>query len=72
LGGKKVEGGPAHAPTPLVRDYWFARGKHHPGEVVSSHLVKYPYCFYALAEDVRDEELKKRVLDTISHLTAIS
>jgi hypothetical protein len=56
----------------VVKEYWVARGKHHPGEIVSSHLIKYPYSFYALARDVRDEELKKRILDKIYHLTAIS
>ena len=72
LGGKKVSDRPAHAPTPLVKDYWVARGKHHPGEIVSSHIIKYPYSFYALAKEVRDEELKKRILENVSHLTAIS
>ena len=72
LGGKRVADGPAQTPTPLVKDYWVARGKHHPGEIVSSHIVKYPYSFYALAKDVRDEELKKRILDKLYHLTAIS
>src|SRR5262245_15438434 len=72
LGGKKVEDGPAQAPTPLVKDYWVAQGKHHPGEIVSSHIIKYPYSFYALARDVRDEDLKKRILDKLYHLTAIS
>ena len=37
-----------------------------------SHLIKYPYSFYALARDVRDEDLKKRLLDKLYHLTAIT
>jgi hypothetical protein len=72
LGGKKVADGPAQAPTPLVKEYWVEQGKHHPGEIVSSHLIKYPYSFYALARDVRDEDLKKRILEKVYHLTAIS
>jgi hypothetical protein len=72
LGGKKVEDGPAEAPTPLAREYWVAQGKHHPGEIVSSHLIKYPYSFYALAREVRDEDLKKRILEKVYHLSAIS
>ena len=70
--GREVEDGPAQAPTPLVKDYWVAQGKHHPGEIVSSHIIKYPYSFYALAKEVRDEELKKRILEKVYHLTAIS
>jgi hypothetical protein len=72
LGGKRVAGGPAQAPAPLAREYWVAQGKHHPGEIVSSHVVKYPSSFYALAKDLRDEELKKRIFDKVYHLTAIS
>jgi hypothetical protein len=69
---QRVEDGPARAPTPLVKDYWVAQGKHHPGEIVGSHTIKYPYSFYALAKDVRDEELKKRILEKVYHLTAKS
>jgi hypothetical protein len=72
LGGKKVEGGPAQAPTPLARDYWVGQGKRRTGEIVGSHLIKYPYSFYALARDVRDDALKQRILDKVYHLTAIS
>ena len=39
-------------------------------EIVSSHTVKYPYSFYALAKDVTDEDLKKRILAKVSVLTA--
>jgi hypothetical protein len=72
LGGRKVADGPAQAPTPRDRAYWVERGKHHPGEIVGSHLIKYPYSFYALARDVRDEDLKKRILEKVYHLTATS
>jgi len=72
LGGKKVEAGPAQAPTPLVREYWVGQGKRRNGGIVSSHLIKYPYSFYALAKDVRDDALKQRILDKVYHLTAIS
>jgi hypothetical protein len=72
LGGEKVKDGPARAPTPLVRDYWVGQGKRRTGEIVSSHLIKYPYSFYALAKDVRDDALKQRILDKVYHLTAIT
>lgn len=63
---------PTDAPTPLVRQYWAAQAKQHIGEIVSSHMVKYPYSFYALAKDVRDEDLKKRIMAKIHSLTAIN
>jgi hypothetical protein len=72
LGGKKVKAGPAKAPTPLARAYWAEKRKGRSGEIVSSHLIKYPYSFYALAKDVRDEALKKRIVEKLYHLTAIS
>ena len=72
LGGNKVAGGPAQTLTPLDRAYWVGQGKHHPGEIVSGHRIKYPYSFYALAKDVRDEDLKKRIIEKVCHLTAIS
>jgi len=58
------------APTPLTRDYWAAQAKHRIGEIVSSHTVKYPYSFYALAKDVTDDDLKKRILAKVYRLTA--
>jgi hypothetical protein len=58
------------APTPLTREYWAAQSKHRIGEIVSSHTVKYPYSFYALAKDVKDEDLKKRILAKVYRLTA--
>jgi hypothetical protein len=72
LGGKKVEDAPPQAPTPLAKDYWVGQGKRRAGLIVSSHLVKYPYSFFALAKEVRDDHLKKRILATVYHLTAIS
>jgi hypothetical protein len=61
---------PPRAPTPLTREYWAAQAKHRIGEIVSSHTVKYPYSFYALAKDVKDEDLKKRILAKVYRLTA--
>ena len=63
---------PPQAPTPLTRDYWAAQIKHKSGLIVRSHLIKYPYSFYALAKHVRYEKLKRRILDDVCHLTAIS
>jgi hypothetical protein len=60
------------APTPLTRDYWAAQAKHRVGEIASSHTVKYPYSFYALAREVKDEDLKRRILAKVSRLTATS
>jgi hypothetical protein len=69
-GAGAVESAPPTAPTPLTRDYWAAQAKRRVGEIVSSHTIKYPYSFYALAKDVTDEDLKKRILAKVSRLTA--
>jgi hypothetical protein len=69
-GGGEVASAPPRAPTPLTREYWTAQARHRIGEIVSSHTVKYPYSFYALAKDVKDEELKKRILAKVYRLTA--
>jgi hypothetical protein len=69
-GGDQVAPAPPRAPTPLTREYWAARAKHRIGEIVSSHTVKYPYSFYAVAKDVKDEDLKKRILAKVYRLTA--
>jgi hypothetical protein len=69
-GGGEVTAAPPRAPTPLDREYWAARARHRLGEVVSSHTVKYPYSFYALAKDVKDEGLKRRILAKVNRLTA--
>ena len=58
----KAAPAPREAPTPLTREYWAAQAKRRVGEIVSSHTIKYPYSFYALAKDVTDEEQKKRIL----------
>jgi hypothetical protein len=63
---------PREGPTPLTREFWAAQTKRRLGEVVSSHMVKYPYSFYALAKDVKDEDLKKRILAKVSRLTAVN
>jgi hypothetical protein len=68
----RVAPAPSVAPTPLTREYWAAQAKRRLGEVVSSHTVKYPYSFYALAKDVTDEDLKKRILAKVSVLTAVN
>lgn len=72
LGGEKVKDGPSKPPTPLVREYWTAQAKRRSGEIVSSHIIKYPYSFYALAKDVRDDTLKQRIQEKLYHLTAIT
>ncbi len=69
-GESNVAPAPLRAPTPLTREYWAAQPKHRIGEIVSSHTVKYPYSFYALAKDVKDEDLKKRILAKVYRLTA--
>ena len=61
---------PPRASTPLTREYWAAQAKRRVGEIVSSHTVKYPYSFYALARDVKDEGLKERILAKVYRLTA--
>jgi hypothetical protein len=55
-----------------VFEYWAAQANRRLGEIVSSHTVKYPYSFYALAKDVTDEDLKKRILAKVSVLTAVN
>ncbi len=67
-----VPAAPPKAPTPLTREYWNAQTKRRIGEIVSSHTVKYPYSFYALAKDVKDEGLKQRILAKVSRLTAVN
>jgi hypothetical protein len=69
-GGGEVAPAPPRAPTPLTREYWADRARRRIGEVVSSHTVKYPYSFYALAKDVKDEGLKERILAKVYRLTA--
>jgi hypothetical protein len=66
----KIAAAPPRALTPLTREYWAAQVKRRVGEIVSSHTVKYPYSFYALAKDVKDEDLKKRILAKVHRLTA--
>jgi hypothetical protein len=72
LGGKPVEDAPQGAPGPLTRDYWLAQAKRRTPEITSSHILKYPYSFYALAKELRDETLKQRLFERIYHLTAVS
>jgi hypothetical protein len=69
-GGDKVAPAAPRAPTPLTREYWAARAKHRVGEIVSSHTVKYPYSFYALVKDVKDEGVKERILAKVHRLAA--
>jgi hypothetical protein len=61
---------PPRASTPLGCEYWASQVKQRIGETVSSHRVKYPYSFYALATHVKDEDLKKRILAKVYRLTA--
>jgi hypothetical protein len=72
LGGQKVEDAPPRSPTPRERDYWLGQGKRPAGEIVSSHLIKCPCSFFAIAKDVRDDDLKRRILEKIYYLTAVS
>ncbi len=69
-GGDDVAPAPSRVSTPLTREYWVAQAKRRIGEIVSSHTIKYPYSFYALAKDVKDEDLKKRILAKVYRLTA--
>jgi hypothetical protein len=75
--GSRANGGegeiapvPPRAPTPLTREYWAVQVKRQVGGIVGSHMVKYPYSFYALAKDVKDEDLRKRILVKVYRLTA--
>ena len=72
LGGQKVRSPKRPLPGPLEREYWVRQLERPAGSIVSSHLVKYPYSFFALLPDLADEELKQRALKQISHLTAVS
>jgi hypothetical protein len=72
LGGNKVGAAPPKSPTPRERDFWVGQGKRRAGVIVSSHIIKYPYSLFALAKDVRDDDLKRRVTEKLYHLTAIS
>jgi hypothetical protein len=71
-GEGEVAPAPPRALTPLTREYWAAQARRRVGEIVSSHTVKYPYSFYALAKDVKDEDLKKRILAKVYRLTAVN
>ena len=62
--------GPASGANPAHPRVLGGAGKHRIGEIVSSHTVKYPYSFYALAKDVKDEDLKRRILAKVYRLTA--
>jgi hypothetical protein len=68
--GATPEAAPLREQTPLTREYWAAQARRRIGETVSSHMIKYPYSFYALARDVKDEGLKERILARVSRLTA--
>jgi hypothetical protein len=70
--GGEAEQAPPKGPTPLASEYWASQGKRHIGEIASSHTVKYPYSFYALAKDVTDDGLKKRILAKLHRLSATS
>lgn len=70
-GGGNVPNPPS-APTPVEHDYWLAQEMRPTGEIVSCHLIKYPYSLFALAKEVHDEELKQRLRDKLAYLTAVS
>lgn len=69
-GDGEVAAASPQATTPLTREYWANQANRRIGEIVSSHTIKYPYSFYALAKDVKDEDLKKRILAKVHRLTA--
>jgi hypothetical protein len=69
-GDGEVAPAPPRTQNPLARDYWAAQAKRRVGEIASSHTIKYPYSFYALAKEVKDENLKKRILAKVYRLTA--
>jgi hypothetical protein len=62
---EQIKDAPPKPPTPLVREYWVKQGRRAAGVIVSSHLIKYPYSFFALAKELRDDDLKQRLLDKI-------
>jgi hypothetical protein len=72
LGGEKLAPALPKSPTPRERDYWIEQNKRRSGDIVSSHLLKYPYSLFALAKEVRDVGLKQRIMDTLYYLTAVS
>jgi hypothetical protein len=72
LGGEKVQDAPPKPSSPLAHEYWVKQGRHAAGAIVSSHLIKYPYSFFALAKGLRDEDLKRRLLDNIYYLTPVT
>jgi len=73
LGGQRAAAAPKDAPAPLVKEYWAEQAGRRTGDIVSSHLIKYPYSFYALAKEVGDdEELKEGLLAKLYYLTAVS
>jgi hypothetical protein len=72
LGGARVKGAPPKPPTPLVREFWAGQSQHAAGVIVSSHLIKYPYSYFALAKELRDDDLKQRLLDKIYYLSPVS
>jgi hypothetical protein len=72
LGGERVKDAPPRPPTPLTREFWIGQGRRAAGVIVSSHLIKYPYSYFALAKELRDDDLKQRLLDKIYHLSPVS
>lgn len=73
LGGKRKADAPKDSPTPLTKEYWAEQADRKTGAIAGSHLIKYPYSFYALANEVwNDQELKERLLRKLYHLTAVS
>jgi len=64
---------PIFAPLPEERtDLELVDGLVQDLAAVDSHLIKYPYSFYALARELRDDALKQRILEKIYYLTAVS
>jgi hypothetical protein len=72
LGGRRVAAAPPRSAAPLDRDYWTEQARRRIGSIVSSHVVKYPYSFYALLRELDDDDLRQSVRQKLFHLTAVS
>ena len=72
LGRKSLAAPPERFPVPIETEYWIAQRSRPLAGLAGSHLVKYPWSFYALLREVSDEGLRQRALRQLYHLTAVS
>ncbi len=72
LGGRRVKAPPPQPPGPLDLAYWNEQLERPADAIVSSHLIKYPYSFYALLKDLSDDGLREQVLRKLYYLSAVS